>query len=82
MGRPWMTDGSLFDLADYSYAVMTGAYAGTADAHYVNYQGQGAVSVAIAYQITMYSYNGDHNMLSAVYPIDSNTMKFIWSNYH
>jgi len=82
MGRSTMSDGSPSDLTDYWYAVMTGAYAGTTDGHYVTYQGQGDIGIDISYQITMYSYNGDDNILSAVYPIDSTTMKFVWSNYH
>ena len=33
----------------------------------------------VSYEIAMYNGN---DLLSNVYPIDSNTMEFIWSNYH
>ena len=70
-------NGGYSDLADYSYAVMRSAWAYTYDGNYVNYQV--APFGGLSYQITMYNGN---DILSSVYPIDSDTMEFIWQNFH
>ncbi|MFZ0589687.1 MAG: G1 family glutamic endopeptidase, partial [Bryobacteraceae bacterium] len=75
--RPELNDGSYSDLANYYYAVMQGTFAEAYDGNYANYQmpPYGGVS----YQETMYNGN---DILSTVYPINSNTMEFIWSNFN
>jgi hypothetical protein len=77
MARTYSSDRSLYDLSDYWYAVMRDPWAYTYNGNYVNYQVPAFGGVTN--QVTMYNGN---DILSTVYPIDSNTMEFIWSNYH
>ena len=70
-------NGSFTDLADYWYAVMRDPWAYTYNNNYVNYQV--APFGGVSYEIAMYNGN---DLLSNVYPIDSNTMEFIWSNFN
>jgi hypothetical protein len=72
-------DGPGTDLADYWYAVMTGAYAGDGNGNWVNYQGQGDIGIGSNYEI--YMYNGN-DLLSSAYAINSDTIEFIWSNFN
>jgi Peptidase A4 family len=82
MSRIAPGDGTFSDLADYSFAVMRQPLARTGDGNFANYQG--GVGVGRSAQVLMFAGNdiSSFHLLSAVYPIDSNTMEFIWSNYH
>ena len=70
------------DLSDYSFAVMREALARTADGNFANHQG--GVRVGRSSRFLMWGGNDIFSLhfLSLVYPIDSNTMEFIWQNFH
>jgi hypothetical protein len=78
LSRNLLSDGSLSDLADYYFAVMTAAYAETYNGNYTTYQA--APYGGVTFQDTMYGTNND--VLSTVYPINGDTMEFVWSNYN
>ena len=65
------------DLADYWFAVMQSPFAYTGDYTAVNYLSGG--DGATIYQATMYNGN---DVLSTVYPINNDTMEFVWMNYN
>jgi hypothetical protein len=79
MERPAMSVGvpPYPDLSDYGYAVMWVPWAYTYNGNYVNYQ----VPAFGGVNLPQTMYNGN-DILSTVYPIDSNTMEFIWSNFN
>jgi hypothetical protein len=66
-------------LSDYWYAVMQDTYAETYDGNYATWQG--GPSVNVSYQTTMYNASFT-DILSTVYPLDSTTIEFIWSNFN
>jgi hypothetical protein len=77
--------GNFYDLSDYWYAVMTGAYAGDGNGNYVNYQGQGGIGIGSfgsIEQLIMFNPYGNDDILSTAYQYNIDTIEFRWVNFH